>query len=101
MILKDEPCPACRAKGRDKSGNHLIVFKNGNKYCNRCGYKEVHTQHEEVEIDLTDVTSLPIKALQIVRLQQKPVNTLMYGVKSLLLMARPLPTTTQPLRVDR
>ena len=40
-IVKDEPCPKCRENGRDKTGNHLIVFDNGNKYCNRCGYKEL------------------------------------------------------------
>lgn len=40
-IVGDEPCPVCRSKGRDKAGNHLIIFDNGNKYCNRCGHKEV------------------------------------------------------------
>jgi twinkle protein len=39
-IIGDEPCPKCREKGRDSTGNHLIVFEDGNKYCNRCGYYE-------------------------------------------------------------
>ena len=37
-IIGDEPCPKCREKGRDKSGNHLIVFEDGGKHCNRCGF---------------------------------------------------------------
>ena len=39
-IIGDAPCPQCRANGRDRTGNHLICFSNGNKYCARCGYKE-------------------------------------------------------------
>lgn len=39
-IVGDGPCPQCRANGRDKTGNHLIEFSDGNKYCNRCHYFE-------------------------------------------------------------
>jgi len=39
-IVNDEPCPQCRSQGRDKTGNHLMVFRNGGKHCNRCGYTE-------------------------------------------------------------
>lgn len=35
-IVGDEPCPQCRERGGDKTGNHLMVFSDGNKYCNRC-----------------------------------------------------------------
>lgn len=42
MIVTDEPCPSCRANGRDKTGNHLMVFSDGNKHCNRCGYTEIN-----------------------------------------------------------
>lgn len=38
-IVKDSPCPQCRANGGDKTGNHLIHFEDGGVYCNRCGYK--------------------------------------------------------------
>lgn len=34
-IIGDEPCPACRSVGNDKTGNHLIIFEDG-KFCNRC-----------------------------------------------------------------
>jgi len=37
-IVGDEPCPQCRERGGDKTGNHLILFDDGNKYCNRCHY---------------------------------------------------------------
>ena len=37
-IIGDEPCPSCRAKGKDTTGNHLIIYSNGGKYCNRCKY---------------------------------------------------------------
>ena len=39
VIIGDEPCPKCRDMGKDQTGNHLICYSNGNKYCNRCGYK--------------------------------------------------------------
>ena len=68
-IVGDEPCPKCRAVGRDKTGNHLLVFENGNKYCNRCGYKElVHghptfTQPEHETIMNIDYNTLPYRDL--------------------------------------
>jgi twinkle protein len=37
-IVGDEACPQCRAAGRDRTGNHLIVFADGGKHCNRCKY---------------------------------------------------------------
>lgn len=39
-IIGDGPCPQCRENGGDKTGNHLIEFSDGNKYCNRCHYFE-------------------------------------------------------------
>lgn len=54
-IVGDEPCPSCRAKGRDKTGNHLMIFSNGNKYCNRCGYKELVQGTKEVEMSIEDL----------------------------------------------
>lgn len=34
-IKGDAPCPACRENGHDKNGNHLILFEDGGKHCNR------------------------------------------------------------------
>lgn len=39
-VVRDEPCPSCREAGGDKSGNHLMVFEDGGKFCNRCGHHE-------------------------------------------------------------
>lgn len=46
-IVSDAPCPQCRAEGRDKTGNHLMIFADGNKLCNRCGYFESNDATEE------------------------------------------------------
>jgi twinkle protein len=65
MIIGDAPCPECRKVGRDKTGNHLILFDNGNKYCNRCNYKVIKSQIEEEEplnkyFTMEEVSTLPI-----------------------------------------
>src|SRR5512135_3523248 len=83
-IVGDEPCPSCREKGRDKSGNHLIRFSNGNAYCNRCGYKEVGQAHqrkeqENVYMNLNDIAALPSLALPDRKLNQSTLEH--YGVK--------------------
>lgn len=62
-ILKDEPCPQCRSQGRDKTGNHLIVFSNGNKTCNRCGYKEIGKFERNNRMNINDISELPFKDL--------------------------------------
>lgn len=33
-----EPCPRCRERGNDRSGDNLIIFSDGNKRCFACGY---------------------------------------------------------------
>ena len=42
-IVGDMPCPECRKNGRDRTGNHLILFEDGGAHCNRCGYSEPST----------------------------------------------------------
>ena len=77
-IIGDEPCPSCRSKGRDKSGNHLIIFDSGNKYCNRCGYTERTGVSQEVTpkeyMDLNEIASLPITALVDRKITQSTCN---------------------------
>lgn len=34
-IIRNDACPKCRKGGHDKTGDHLIVFDNGNAYCSR------------------------------------------------------------------
>lgn len=75
-IVGDEPCPKCRENGRDSTGNHLMVFEDGNKYCNRCGYYEPvvgwtspekpsePVSKETNGMTLQEVQKLPIAALK-------------------------------------
>lgn len=37
-VVKNEACPSCRSIGRDSTGNHLMVFEDGNTFCSRCKY---------------------------------------------------------------
>lgn len=65
VIIGDAPCPSCRSQGRDKTGNHLILFSNGNKFCNRCGYSEVG-EHKDEAVNtetIEEVSKLPIVEL--------------------------------------
>lgn len=57
-IIGDEACPSCREQGGDKSGNHLMIFEDGGKYCNRCKYSERPNQEEEEPMVATDVDNL-------------------------------------------
>jgi twinkle protein len=50
-VKKDEPCPKCRENGRDKTGNHLMTFKDGNKFCNRCGYTVRKENGKPIAVD--------------------------------------------------
>lgn len=45
-IIKNLPCPSCREKGGDSTGNHLMVFESKKGYCNRC---PKHFTEEEVK----------------------------------------------------
>lgn len=35
-----EPCPSCRARGKDQAGDNLGIFPDGGKWCISCGYWE-------------------------------------------------------------
>jgi hypothetical protein len=35
-----EPCPKCRERGGDTTGNNLGVYQDGHKYCFKCSYYE-------------------------------------------------------------
>lgn len=38
IAVRHEPCPECRKKNRDKSGDNLAVYTDGSKHCFSCGY---------------------------------------------------------------
>lgn len=48
-IIKNLPCPHCREKGGDSSGNHLMVFESKKGYCNRCPKHFTEEQVKAVE----------------------------------------------------
>lgn len=39
-FIGHEPCPSCRAKGQDYSGNNLARYSDGHGYCHACGFYE-------------------------------------------------------------
>lgn len=44
-----EPCPTCRAEGRDTSGDNLVVYDDGHKYCFACStYVPTHGRFEDL-----------------------------------------------------
>lgn len=53
-IVSNKPCPTCREKGGDKTGNHMMVFESGAGYCNRCSKA---FSKEEVEMASSKRTS--------------------------------------------
>jgi len=64
-IVGDAACPSCVERGRDKTGNHLILFEDGGAYCNRCGYTDnwkendipVRESKEITDEELTELLS--------------------------------------------
>lgn len=73
-IIGDAPCPKCRAKGRDATGNHLILFSNGNSYCNRCGYKETTAPYHK-PTTTNNMSIEDIKNLNSLALSDRKINT--------------------------
>jgi len=84
-IVGDEPCPSCREQGRDSTGNHLMIFEDGNKYCNRCNYFEgadgsmkEHERQDQVSMNL--IANLPMKALEARGIRKEVAEY--YGVRT-------------------
>ena len=92
-IIGDSACPVCKRQGRDRHNNHLIHFDNGNKFCNRCGYKEVVTSdnaiksltsHDNEEDDRLDSLD-DINALESLTVRSRGISEAImskYGVKA-------------------
>ena len=84
-IIGDSACPSCRARGGDRTGNHLQHWENSETkekwvHCSKCGHHEnidagnqdhwsglcnekVEKSPEEVQAILAEVAELPIKEL--------------------------------------
>lgn len=57
-IDHNEPCESCQSIGRDKTGDHLLVFADGGAYCQRCKYtrRSDGTIKNYGNLDPTDTT---------------------------------------------
>lgn len=38
VVVGHERCPACEAKGQDRSGDNLAIYEDGSSYCWKCSY---------------------------------------------------------------
>jgi twinkle protein len=77
-IVGSELCPACRETGHDKTGNHLIIFSDGNKYCNRArhhksGQSYLELNHKLEEGAYTELTFEEIKELPFNKLPSRDI----------------------------
>lgn len=98
-IIGDMACPSCREQGRDKTGNHLMLYSDGGAYCNRCGFhtkdvtriaeedwKDIMTGHKSTTINntsglgLADITRLKSTKLPSRRISSDTAKK--YGVKT-------------------
>lgn len=81
-VVRQEPCPSCRKDGRDKTGNHLMVFRDGNKYCARCEYLVKNgEEYIEAMITLEEVKEIPYKNISQIKFTEKDCKY--WGIKSL------------------
>lgn len=39
-------CPSCRAAGKDRTGDNLVVYEDNSSYCFSCGYYEFSTEQQ-------------------------------------------------------
>lgn len=85
---KTEPCPSCRIKGRDKTGDNLVVYDDGSKHCFACGHDEqpsgrsrtVESEELEGMLEMTDVARLPAKELAKRGISEATAK--LYGVRT-------------------
>ena len=68
-------CPKCREEGRDRSGDNLFIFPEGNTFCHACGYKG--TVGDEMEEDLHVTTEKKrASALSVEDILELPIGTI-------------------------
>lgn len=56
-IVQNVACPKCRETGHDTKGDHLIIFSDGNKYCNRSQFHITGFPYYEASNGIDAVTS--------------------------------------------
>jgi hypothetical protein len=53
-VVSRTPCPKCRSRGQDRTGDNLVRYTDGHAHCYACGY----TEKASVEHRLQPVTSV-------------------------------------------
>ncbi len=46
-VVSKERCPSCSSAGNDTSGDNLIVYEDGGKYCFACNYAEISENYKQ------------------------------------------------------
>lgn len=59
-IVQSIGCPECQKNGHDSSGNHLMVFEDGGKYCNRAHYHSSGEPYYEKAGESQPITGMGI-----------------------------------------
>lgn len=62
QVDRREPCPRCRAGGADRSGDNLVVYKDGHKHCYSCGrheFADTWVQIQQLVEDRVTYTDVP------------------------------------------
>ena len=83
------PCPRCRQKGRDRSGDNLAVYDDGHSYCFSCHYlipapsierlREASSQNKQggpMPVRVSDGLKWPGDAMPIFNIAQVPIKAL-------------------------
>lgn len=80
-LISREACPQCRLAGNDTRGDNLLVYENGSKHCQACGYHEYGSGGEKFSsmpaerYDLPDLTPVELGSRRL-----DPEVTQRYGV---------------------
>lgn len=59
-IINNIGCPECMKSGHDVTQNHLMVFEDGSKFCNRKHFHASGRNYFEAAEDGLDISELPI-----------------------------------------
>lgn len=73
-FVQHEPCPACRAKGYDASGNNLARYSDGHGYCNACGYYQAPSGEEHQVPELKEKPSFEPVDFEIIPLKARGID---------------------------
>lgn len=83
-VVRQEACPQCRANGKDRSKDNLVVYDNDSAHCFACGYdkqpgRKATQEALEGMIEFADVAKLPTRELAVRGISAKTTDE--YGIK--------------------